>query len=603
MSGFFDELKRRNVVRVAIAYVVVSWVIMQIIDVVVEPLRLPDWTSTLVLVLLLIGLPVALLFSWAFELTPEGMKKTEEVDADASITHSTGRNLDRMIIGALAIAVGFLVFDRFAPPSGEIPLQESAGQSIAVLPFVNLSEDKSNEYFSDGLSEELLNVLTKFPGLKVAGRTSSFAFKGKNQDLRLIGEALSVSTILEGSVRKQQNRVRITAQLIRVADGFHIWSDTFDRELEDIFAVQEEIATSIGQALAVEMNIAPGQSLITARTSNMAAYDLFLEGRTLVAKRETFERSIRLLEESTLQDPQFAPAWAALAQAHALSLYYLRTPRVLALATAENAARRALEIDLNLASAHSVMGDILRDRGNWSAAEESYKKALALNPDEIEANSQYAQLLMRTFQFERAAPYAEKAAQLDPLAWIHRSVQGLLWYGLGRKEEGLRGAEMGLSLAGGETSGFLIGTLTGMALDGGDAKRAIELFDRARAAGNRIGYPAEFFESLEDRPAAIEALRAQAQINPQQWAQHIYWALYLEDIALAEEILVYAGAEFMSVLTFFDGAWLSFEFQAPLRKTDTFKRLIRQSGVLAYWRTSGWPETCRPLEGDDFECD
>ncbi|MCH8203182.1 MAG: hypothetical protein IH996_08760 [Proteobacteria bacterium] len=603
MSSFFDELKRRNVVRVGVAYLVAGWVIMQIIDVVVEPLRLPDWTATLVLVLLLVGLPVALIFSWAYEITPEGVKKTHEVDADASITHSTGRKLDRMIIGALAIAVAFLVYDRFVPPSGQAPPVESVGQSIAVLPFLNLSEDKSNEYFSDGLSEELLNVLSQFPDLKVAGRTSSFAFKGKNQDLRLIGQALSVSTILEGSVRKQQNRVRITAQLIRVSDGFHIWSEIYDRELEDIFAVQEEIATAIARALAVEMDIAPGQSLVRARTTNMAAYDLYLEGRAEVAKRGDFGRAIRVLGEATRQDPNFAPAWSALAQAHALSLYYIGKPPDQALIAAEISAKRALEADPDLASAHSVMGDILRDRSDLIAAEKSYKRALDLNPDEIEANSQYAQLLMRTFLYKQALPYADKAAELDPLAAIHRSVRSLLWYATGRKEDGLREIETGLSLRGEVVGGYLIQGLVGMAIDQGDIERAIEFSRYPRVRPDIAGYRSEFLDHLDDPTAALALLKTSAMENPQHWALNIYWAVHLGDLALAEDVLRFTLEEALKDNSFLDWTWMSLPFLGPLRNTGASKDLLRKSGMLDFWQARGWPELCRPLNGDDFECD
>ena len=267
MENFFSELKRRNVVRVGIAYVVFAWVVMQVIDVVVEPLRLPDWTATLVLVILMIGMPLALFLSWAYEITPDGVKKTHEVDKDASITPSTGRKLDRMIMGVMAVAIALLVYDRMgAPGSGpetKTALDPGAGTvaaaSIAVLPFADLSPGKDQDYFSDGISEELLNALAQIPNLRVAARTSSFQFKGRNLDVAEVGRQLNVAHVLEGSVRRSGTKLRITAQLIDAQTGFHIWSSTYDRELDDIFAIQDEISRAIVEALVEKLGIqAPG---------------------------------------------------------------------------------------------------------------------------------------------------------------------------------------------------------------------------------------------------------------------------------------------------------------------------------------------------------
>ncbi len=230
MGNLFSELKRRNVVRVGIAYLVISWVLIEVSDTIAPMMALPDWAPRLVLFVLIIGLPVALFLSWAYELTPEGVKKTHEVDADASITHSTGRKLDRMIIGALVVAVAFLVYDRTsgppaptAPPAVEAEPTAEGPKTIAVLPFADMSPDQSQEYFADGISEELLNVLVRVEGLRVSSRTSSFSFKGKDTPIPEIAAALNVDHILEGSVRSQGNRVRITAQLIDVKTDSHLW--------------------------------------------------------------------------------------------------------------------------------------------------------------------------------------------------------------------------------------------------------------------------------------------------------------------------------------------------------------------------------------------
>ena len=242
---------------------VLAWLLAQITDVFLEPFGAPEWVIKTILLLLLIGFPLALFFAWAFEMTPEGIKKEKDVDRSQSITAQTGRKLDFTIIAILLMALGYFAYDKFlsspativAPvetvqiDTAEEPEAKIKGKSIAVLPFVNMSDDAANEYFSDGISEEILNSLAKVKELKVAGRTSSFAFKGQNQDLRKIGEALGVENILEGSVRKSGNQIRITAQLIQVEDGFHLWSESYDRELNNVFAIQDEIATAILQQL------------------------------------------------------------------------------------------------------------------------------------------------------------------------------------------------------------------------------------------------------------------------------------------------------------------------------------------------------------------
>ena len=337
--SFFEELKRRNVFRVGIAYAVSAWVLLQVVDLVLENISAPPLVMQVFMLALAIGFPIALIFAWAFEMTPEGVKLEKHVDRSQSITRKTAQRMNRNIIIALVIAVTLLLVDKFKPETETgaepksakvesvevlLPKLEEKEKSIAVLPFVDMSPEGDQAYFADGISEEILNVLVKTHTLKVAGRTSSFQFRGREVDLRTIGEQLGVRHILEGSVRKANNRVRITAQLVTASDGFHLWSETYDRELTDIFAIQDEIARSITDALAIELNLADtGKSLVSVSTSNMEAYDRYLEGRGLIAQRLDFPRAIRLLEEATQMDPDFAEGWAANAQAHALSIYLL----------------------------------------------------------------------------------------------------------------------------------------------------------------------------------------------------------------------------------------------------------------------------------------
>jgi len=333
MAGLFDELKRRNVVRVGAAYVVLGWVVVQIAQLLFEAFGTPDWVIKTLIVLVGIGFPFALLFAWAFELTPDGLKKTREVDLSTSITHNTGRKLDFIIIATLAVALVYFIWERqtynqpvestaepvaVAPEAPALDADEevtaTVRRSIAVLPFVNMSSDEEQEYFADGLTEEILNSLAKAPDLLVAARTSSFGFKGSTQPVPEIATALGVDHVLEGSVRRGGETLRITAQLIRASDGFHLWSETFDRTMEDIIAIQEEIAINIARALETALDPEALEEMMSSGTASVAAYEAWLTGVGLafaaqesgdpyehLASKEAWERAVEI-------DPEFSRA-------------------------------------------------------------------------------------------------------------------------------------------------------------------------------------------------------------------------------------------------------------------------------------------------------
>ena len=328
--SFFNELKRRNVFRVAIAYTVVAWLIAQVVDLALENFGAPAWFMKSLLVVLAAGLPISVVFAWAFEMTPEGLKKEKDVDRSQSITPKTGHKLDRMIIGVMAVVIIFLVVDRFVltEDSGELvqsvesptvtaedvnPAGESTA-SVAVLPFINMSDDASNEYFSDGLTETLLHMLAQLPDLHVAARTSSFAFKGKDTSIAEIADTLSVAHILEGSVQKSGNRVRITAQLIRADDGFHVWSQNYDRTLDDIFAIQDEIAADVAGALGTSLLGHSGLVLQGVSTKNTTAYDYYLKAleQQAVESYSSIGDAENLLKNALANDPDFIEAKLAL---------------------------------------------------------------------------------------------------------------------------------------------------------------------------------------------------------------------------------------------------------------------------------------------------
>mgnify|MGYP001822867940 CR=1 FL=1 len=335
--SFFAELNRRNVVRVGIAYVVIGWVLAQVAEFALENFGAPDWALKSFVTLLLLGLPLALFLAWAYELTPSGIKREQEVDRSQSITRVTGGKLDRFIIVVLVIAVGYFLWERQAgdepanAAATEIPVQpvadasrpieaNSKRRSIAVLPFVNMSSDQDQEWFSDGLTEEILNALARTPDLLVASRTSSFKYKGSNEDITLVANALGVAHVLEGSVRSGGDRLRVTAQLIRASDGFHLWSQTYDRDPEDVIAIQEEIAVEIATALETAMDPEALAQMVSSGTSSVPAFNAYLEGQAIdsgtlsTGDTYSFLAARDAYELATEIDPEFAYAYWELAQ-------------------------------------------------------------------------------------------------------------------------------------------------------------------------------------------------------------------------------------------------------------------------------------------------
>jgi TolB-like protein/Tfp pilus assembly protein PilF len=423
ISNFIQELKRRNVFKVGTAYAIAGWIIIQVFDTISPQLGFPEWVAPLVTTLVLIGFPLALIFAWAFELTPEGIEKSKDVDITESVTASTGKKLNGLIIGVLSFGLLFLLIERifFAEStifdSDAIDIENA---SIAVLPFVNMSSDQSNEYFSDGLSEELLNGLANIEGMQVAGRTSSFSFKEKNEDLRIIAEQLGVKHILEGSVRKDGNQIRITAQLVQADNGFHLWSETYDRELEGIFAIQEEISRKVVEELKVRLLPVDEEEIAKRPTDDIEAYNAFLEATQLEVSRspEDLETAIKLYEQAIEIDPTFTEAYARLAIAYGLLNQYGNLSFAEMLEKMDTNINKALLINPNLGIVYRALGFYQNQRLEENAlvaAENAYRKAIELTPNDAYAyNSLYIAIKGRSEK--EAYRYLEKAYQLDPLS-------------------------------------------------------------------------------------------------------------------------------------------------------------------------------------------
>ncbi len=455
LAGFVSELKRRNVMRVAAAYAVVAWVAIQVASEVFPALGVPDWAMTGLVVLAALGFPVTLLISWFYELTPEGLMTTEAADeAGLAKPPAFGRQIDFVIIALLVVAVGWLIWRQDSIVSDNIQLGNA---SIAVLPFVSMSSGEDDGFFADGLTEELLNALAQVSELKVAARTSSFYYKGKNQDLREIGRALGVAHILEGSVRRAGEQLRITAQLIETEGGTHLWSETYDRTLDDIFAIQEDIANEVTAALRVTILGEEAEAMTRHGTTSAEAQRKYLTasahlrmGATLwvdlTQNNEHLEAARRLLEEAVLLDPDFAEAWAKLVSAYYLlsasglseaSSEMLTRPEAFALAGP--AAARAVALAPNLPESwvamalhkeQSISGDLI----NPEEAEAAYEKALALDPDNLPALEAYAAHNTRRGLHSKASELYDRAAALDPLSRV-RLLRAQSMYRVGRINE------------------------------------------------------------------------------------------------------------------------------------------------------------------------
>ena len=453
--NLFKELKRRNVFRMGIAYIVVAWVLLQAIDFALDIISAPNWVMQVFFLAAVVGLPVVLIFSWVFEMTPEGIKLESQIDHNDSVTHSTGRKLDRTIITFLALAVVLLLGERFIARE-EIPGAEKASEatitqaevldqatvdsvrSVAVLPFVNMSSDPEQEYFSDGLSEELLNRLAQNDKLRVAARTSSFQFKGENLDVGEIGRQLKVDNILEGSVRKSANRLRITAQLIRVDTGFHLWSETYEREMDDVFAIQDDIALAITTALEAELGTASTSTTIRP-TDNIEAYQAYLQARFFLAKRgeANMLKAHTLFEQSVSLDPTFSKAWSGLAYNYSLLPGYGSTVTSnQAWETVKIATDKAIGLDPDNAEAYVALA-----RSNYQDDFKTilglFEKAYELAPNSADVLNFYADFMLILGDFDTAEQLEIKAIELDPLAAVHYSDIAFAMFPQGRYEEGL----------------------------------------------------------------------------------------------------------------------------------------------------------------------
>jgi len=424
-AAFWAELIRRRVVRVVVLYAIAGWIVIEVTSTVSPNLNLPDWTVKLVTVLVVLGFVIAIMLAWAFDIGPGGVHRTASTD-DAGVDSRQDPD---------ASAVSVEAKDKVRQPPAVIDERKS----IAVLPFINLSGDVENEYFSDGISEEILNLMVKLPQLRVASRTSSFMFKGKEVSIPAIAEELGVDTVLEGSIRRAGDRVRITAQLIDVSTDSHLWSETYDREMKDVFAIQDDIAHSITDALEMALSPKERRAIQNVATSNAKAYDFYLRGRSYMytKTRRDFENAIRMFQQAIDLDSKYALAYAGIADAYSLTFLHGAISRKNA-EKAKEACEKAIALDPESSEARASHGLALRINGEYAEAERELEKAIELNPNLFEAYYYFGLVHSSQGEFEKAADMYLKAMEINPADYQPQIFLAQAYASLGRRQDEMK---------------------------------------------------------------------------------------------------------------------------------------------------------------------
>src|SRR5213082_2828933 len=441
INNFFAELKRRNVYKVAVAYAIVGWLSIQAASIFLPAFNAPQWAMQIVILILVVGFPIALAFSWAFEITPEGIVRESEIAADQSITHHTGRKIVALTIVLAVVATGLLIFQFVRARSTSPSAATISNKSIAVLPFDNLSGDPQNAYFSEGVQDEILTRLAKIAELKVISRTSTQRFKSSPENLPEIAQQLGVRNILEGSVQKSNDQVRVNVQLINAITDAHLWADTYDRKLTDIFVIESDIAKTIADTLQAKLSRSAEHVLASRPTENPEAHELYLKGRYFWNRRtgENLKKAADYFQQAIGKDPQYALAYSGLADCHVLLPLYPdlgSNPRD-ELPKALKAARKAVELDDTLAEAHASLARALASDLQLSPAISEFNRAIELNPNYATARQWFGECLQSQGQLEEALAELKRAQELDPLSLVINTVLGFAFDTVGKSNEAI----------------------------------------------------------------------------------------------------------------------------------------------------------------------
>lgn len=553
---FLAELKRRHVFRVLVVYAAVGFLLLQIMDLVVPALLLPEWTYRMLALILMLGLPVALVIAWAFEITPDGVRRTEAAAEPPPATSDAAfRNRSAAITTLLVVALllGAWWLERQRGPGSRTADRDEGPMAVAVLPFVNMSSDAEQEYFSDGISEELLNLLARLGTLRVTARTSSFAFKDQDLTAEQLGDTLRVGYLVEGSVRKDGDLVRVTAQLIETENGSHLWSKTWTRRLADIFAVQDEIAADVADQLQVTLlGAAP-----TVEETDAVAYGLVLRARHLVDQNTLagVEAAEALYQEALAIDPEYATGWSGLARLYIRAVYLANQPSFEpTFVLAVSAAERALDIDPAHAPALGVLGGVAEARGDLAGAARYYERALELDPDDAGVIYQAARLLGSLGRLGEAVELREYLVARDPVGHAGHAGLGQAYLAVGRTPEAV--AELHTAATLNPASSGLWSGLGAALLYDGKPDEALEAAQREPAEIWRLIGLAEVYHALGRADESDDALRTLMERYERGWAFNIAFVLaYRGEVDRAFEWLDRAVAN--------DDPGLSEVFQRP----------------------------------------
>ena len=596
--SLFSELKRRNIFKVAVAYLALGWVLVQITDVVVPALNLPDTLNSIVVYIGIIGFPIALFFAWAFELTPDGLMKTEEVDTDESIRSRTGQKINYIIIGLLSLAVIFLLFDRTSKPEPQEVIIADLANTIAVLPFEDMSADGSQDYFGRGMAEEILNVIVSIETLDVASRTSTFALNDQNLLIPEIAERLNVNFVVEGSIRSSGNRVRVTAQLIDVANDTHMWSETYDRDLTDIFAIQDEISMAIAGALKVELL---GDVLGDVPTQNMEAYALYLQARQLF-NIPSFQNSLKarkLANQVITLDPAYSEGWAVLADSYENSATYgfsenSREEIIKLFNLALEAANKSISLDPDLGYGWAKKGNTHLRLMEWKQAKLAFDKAIKLSAnDDSDPWLDLGQYYLSVGAYENAIEVLATAKDINP-------DDSSIYYSLGyafimdkNTEKTHMEFENAISkgVANVRSGNVILSVMEG---NKEEIARNFEGFHQ------RIEAPASKYTDLYIdayfKPDLRENYREYLSREPKSTASLMYASLLGDGNYIVNWLKNSVG--FQSIM--FQRLYTP-PFRAILNQL-VMKEYLHEVGLVDHWREVGFPNFCRPVGDDDFDC-
>ena len=607
-KDFYSELKRRNVVRVSFVYIITAWLLMQVVDVMFPAFHMPPWTVTFVASILIMGFPLAIIFAWAYELTDEGIKRESEVErSDRRAIMTTGRKLDVAIIILLVIGLTYTInvimddtqTDVATDEVADIaPAESDYAATVAVLPFVNMSSDAENEYFSDGISEEILNMLVKVDGLRVPSRTSSFAFKGQEIGILDIAKQLKVEHILEGSVRKSGAQVRVTAQLIDVTTDTHIWSETYDRSLEDIFAIQEEISNQIVGELKVALGTnGAAAAALNRPTTSTEAYQDYLQARFLFLTRggDNLKKSIELFEKAIGLDSRFARAHAGLAKAWSVIWSYTDLSVEESQAKAVAAAKQALLIDPSLAGPYGVLAWEAGLRYRWAESMVHYQRATELDPNDPTMRLWHGIALSAVGYLRQSRQEFLRALDLDPISGIGNFWVGTTNQTMGRRDQVFEPLslawDMGFAYAGSPLALYY--------LELNEYDKALQLArDGIAGEGND---PAMAKPWLDGIAGTISSDEAAARIKKAKFLRPgNNWTNYADVGALDETFEALNIAVSMGSVNVLTTLWN--HRYSDMRRDPRFEQIVIDTKMLAYWKENGWPDLCRPA-GDSFECD